>query len=67
MITLLDYVGFNPLRPLVAFGGESEGGSGGDSRPDEAKALDETGPNYGTPSVSSPALTYDQVEALSGG
>ena len=42
MRTLLDYVGLNPLRPLVAFGGDESGGDGGDSRPEEAKALDET-------------------------
>jgi len=44
MRTLLDYIGLNPLRPLVAFGGDDSGGGGGgggDSRPDEAKALDE--------------------------
>ena len=45
MRTLLDYVGLNPLRPLVAFGGSDSGGGGGggggDSRPEKAKALDE--------------------------
>jgi hypothetical protein len=44
MRTLLDYIGLNPLRPLVAFGGDDSGGGGGgggDSRPEKAKALDE--------------------------
>ena len=47
MRTLLDYVGLNPLRPLVAFGGDESGGNGGDSRPEEAKALDETDVSVG--------------------
>jgi hypothetical protein len=47
MRTLLDYIGLNPLRPLVAFGGDESGGNGGDSRPEEAKALDETDVSVG--------------------
>jgi hypothetical protein len=58
MRTLLDYVGLNPLRPLVAFGGSDSGGGGGgggggDSRPAAAKALDE-------PTGTSAADAYQQ-------
>ena len=62
MRTLLDYVGLNPLRPLVAFGGDESGGNGGDSRPEEAKALDETGT---TSSKPVPVVDYSGVD-LSG-
>ena len=43
MRTLLDLIGFSPLRPLIVFGGDETGGGGSDSRSDRAKALDETG------------------------
>ncbi len=56
MRTFLDFVGLNPLRPLIAFG-PNYGPPGTPSPPED------NFPNYGPPSVSS-TLTVDELESL---